>query len=223
MLLATGRASGLAMALSEGLASWRPARSVHDPGKVVLDLAVAIALGGDCLADIGVLRAQPELFGPVASDPTVSRLLEVLAEQPEAAVAADRVAQPQLLNVGHEGLDPRSRVAADQHPGAHVLGQLREGGVEHRDLVSGIVGVRCPGPQQPGQRLTRAAGTVVDEGQHRVEPEPAFEGRTRLLLLRVRPDQSGIEIDDHLTLVIKRGPVRPDSRAGLRPRRTDPA
>ena len=39
------------------------------------DLAVTLAFGGDCLADIAVLRSSPELFGPVASDPTVSRLV----------------------------------------------------------------------------------------------------------------------------------------------------
>lgn len=90
MLLATARVSGLAEALSDGLARWRAARSVHDPGKTVVDLAVAIVLGGDCLADIAVVRAQPELFGQVASDPTVSRLIEALAEQPAAAIAAIR-------------------------------------------------------------------------------------------------------------------------------------
>ena len=88
MLLSTARGSGLATALSEGLAPWRAARSVHDPGKTVLDLAVAIALGGDCLADIAVVRAQPELFGAVASDPTVSRLIDTLAEKPAEAIAA---------------------------------------------------------------------------------------------------------------------------------------
>jgi hypothetical protein len=93
MLLSTARVSGLARALSEGLAPWRAARSVHDPGKTVLDLAVAIALGGDCLADIGVVRAQPELFGPVASDPTVSRLVDALAEQPQEAISAIRTAR----------------------------------------------------------------------------------------------------------------------------------
>jgi Transposase DDE domain group 1 len=93
MLLATARVSGLAQVLRDGLASWRTARSVHDPGKTVLDLAVAIALGGDCLADIGVVRAQPELFGPVASDPTVSRLIDALAERPEEAIAAIRAAR----------------------------------------------------------------------------------------------------------------------------------
>jgi hypothetical protein len=93
MLLSTARVGGLAKALSDGLASWRTARCVHDPGKTVLDLAVAIALGGDCLADIGVVRVQPELFGPVASDPTVSRLIDALAEQPDEAVAAIRAAR----------------------------------------------------------------------------------------------------------------------------------
>ena len=81
MLLQTAAVSGLAAGLSHGLAPWRPARSVHDPGKTVLDLAVAIALGGDCLADVAVCRAQPELFGAVASDPTISRLIDALAER----------------------------------------------------------------------------------------------------------------------------------------------
>lgn len=79
--------------MADGLAPWRSSRSTHDPGKTVLDLAVAIALGGDCLADIGVVRAQPELFGSVASDPTVSRLIEALAERPEEAIAAIRAAR----------------------------------------------------------------------------------------------------------------------------------
>jgi hypothetical protein len=60
---------------------------------MVLDLAVAIALGGDCLADAALLRAQPELFGAVASDPTISRLLETLGGDPAAAIAAIRHAR----------------------------------------------------------------------------------------------------------------------------------
>jgi hypothetical protein len=42
---------------------------VADPAKVVLDLAVTLALGGDCLADIALLRSAPGVFGPVASAP----------------------------------------------------------------------------------------------------------------------------------------------------------
>ncbi len=79
VLWETMRVTGLGRGLSQGLAWWRAPRAVHDPGKVIADLAAAVALGGDCLADIAVLRAQPELAGPVASDPVVSRLVGALA------------------------------------------------------------------------------------------------------------------------------------------------
>ena len=55
--------------MSAALERWWPGWAVHDPGKIITDVAVALALGGDCLADIALLRAEPELFGPVASDP----------------------------------------------------------------------------------------------------------------------------------------------------------
>ena len=78
MLLQTATASGLAVGLSRGLASWRPARAVHDPGKTVLDLAVAIAVGGDCLADVAMLRpvggaGQARRHDPQPGPPPTSR------------------------------------------------------------------------------------------------------------------------------------------------------
>ena len=60
----TMRATGQGRGLSAGLARWRAPRAVHDPGKIIGDLAAAVALGGDCLADITVLREQPQLAGP---------------------------------------------------------------------------------------------------------------------------------------------------------------
>jgi len=93
LLIRTAAVCGLDQALTARLAPWRPARASHDPGKIVLDLAVAIALGGDCLADLAVVRAQPELFGPVASDPTVSRLVAALAADAPAALGALRAAR----------------------------------------------------------------------------------------------------------------------------------
>ena len=51
------RVTGLGQGLSGGLARWRAPRAVHDPGKIIADLMVTLALGGDCLADIAVLRA----------------------------------------------------------------------------------------------------------------------------------------------------------------------
>ena len=93
LLIQTAAVAGLDRALSARLAPWRAGRARHDPGKIVLDLAVAIALGGDCLADLAVVRAQPELFGPVASDPTVSRLVAALAADAPAALGALRAAR----------------------------------------------------------------------------------------------------------------------------------
>jgi hypothetical protein len=93
LLWETMRATGLGRGLSQGLSRWRAPRAVHDPGKVVADLAAAVALGGDCLADIAVLREQPELAGPVASDPVVSRLVAALAADGPRALKAIRAAR----------------------------------------------------------------------------------------------------------------------------------
>ena len=59
----------------------------HDPAKIVLDLALTLAMGGDCLADIGLLRAEPDVYGAVASDPTVSRTIDRLAQDAAAGLA----------------------------------------------------------------------------------------------------------------------------------------
>jgi len=88
LLTETIRAGGLDAGLSAGLARWRRPGAVHDPGKVVLDLAVTLALGGDCLADVAVVRAEPGVYGSVASDPTVSRTITALASDAPAALAA---------------------------------------------------------------------------------------------------------------------------------------
>ena len=44
--------TGLTKALSSGLAPMRERRSGHDPGRVVRDLAVMLADGGECIADL---------------------------------------------------------------------------------------------------------------------------------------------------------------------------
>ena len=93
LLLETARATSLDRELSTALQRWRRPCARHDPGKVVLDLAVALAVGGDCLADIAVLRGEPRVFGPVASDPTVSRTITALAADTPRALAAIRAAR----------------------------------------------------------------------------------------------------------------------------------
>ncbi len=93
LLTETVAAAGLDAALSAALAPWRKPLAIHDPGKVVLDLALTLALGGDCLADIALLRAEPGVYGPVASDPTVSRTIDALAADAPAALTAINTAR----------------------------------------------------------------------------------------------------------------------------------
>ncbi len=95
LLLETARTAGLDRALKAELAGWRKPLAVHDPGKIALDLAVTLALGGDCLADLAVLRAEPGVYGTVASDPTVSRLIDTLAADAPRALAAIAAARAQ--------------------------------------------------------------------------------------------------------------------------------
>src|ERR1700733_2570536 len=93
LLWETLRVTGLGRGLSDGLARWRARAAVHGPGMIIADLAAAVALGGDCLADIAVLREQPGLAGPVASDPVVSRLVATLAADGPGALKAIRSAR----------------------------------------------------------------------------------------------------------------------------------
>ena len=93
LLWETLRVTGLGRGLSAALQQWRAPQAVHDPGKIVADLAAALAPGGDCLADIAVLREQPALAGPVASDPVVSRLVRSLAADAPRALTAIRAAR----------------------------------------------------------------------------------------------------------------------------------
>jgi hypothetical protein len=88
LLTQTLAVTGLGAGLSKVLSPWRKPLAVHDPAKVLCDLAVTLALGGDCLADIAVLRGEPDIYGLVASDPTVSRTIATLAADAPAVLAA---------------------------------------------------------------------------------------------------------------------------------------
>jgi hypothetical protein len=125
LLWETMRVTGVGRGLSQGLARWRGPRAVHDPGKVIADLAAAVALGGDCLADIAVLREQPQLAGPVASDPVVSRLVAALAADLPRFLKAVR-------SVRAEARERAWALAAGAAPGA-------DGGLVTIDLDATIV------------------------------------------------------------------------------------
>jgi hypothetical protein len=69
--------TGLTGGLSRALAS--PRLLVHDRGRVLADLACAVADGARVISDFRVMRDQRELFGPVASVPVAWRTLKEVA------------------------------------------------------------------------------------------------------------------------------------------------
>ncbi|WP_394277711.1 IS1380 family transposase [Luteococcus sp.] len=100
LLTRTVQASGLGLVLSQALGLWRKPLAKHDPAKVLLDLAMSLVLGGDSCRDAALLRSEPGIYGPVASDPTISRTITALAadvDRVEKAVAKARAAARDLV------------------------------------------------------------------------------------------------------------------------------
>src|SRR6202522_3274610 len=69
--------TGLTGGLSRALAT--PRFLVHDRGRVMADLACAIADGARVISDFRVMGDQREVFGQVASVPTAWRMLKETA------------------------------------------------------------------------------------------------------------------------------------------------
>ena len=76
LLADVAEASGLVAACDEVAGASRMRRSAHTPGRVLVDVAVMLADGGEAIGDIDVLRHQDGVLGPVASAPTVWRALD---------------------------------------------------------------------------------------------------------------------------------------------------
>jgi hypothetical protein len=83
--------------LSLGLAGLCRPRARHDPGRVLVDMAVAVADGATTISDVAVLADQAELFGAVASDSTCWRLLDQLGPAQRAGIAAARARAREVM------------------------------------------------------------------------------------------------------------------------------
>src|SRR5262249_29888480 len=136
------------------------------------DLAVAVSMGGDCLADVAMLRAQPLLFGPVASDPVVSRLITTLAADAPTALKAIRAARATARERAWE-------LAGDAAPGAG-------GGRVTRDLDA-TIGTARSGQQQAAATWKKTWGfhplaSFADHGS---------DGGGEPLAIMLRPGNAG--------------------------------
>jgi hypothetical protein len=82
LLASVADATGLTAALSGALSDPGLRAGSHDRGRVVRDLAVTLADGGDCLADLRAVGDQDALFGAVASTSTAFRVIDRIASTP---------------------------------------------------------------------------------------------------------------------------------------------
>ena len=78
---------GLGAALSSAIIPRGERAPAHDRGKVLVHMALVLAGGGESCLDVEHLRAQPALFGDVASDTTVFRALHELGPTQRAELA----------------------------------------------------------------------------------------------------------------------------------------
>jgi hypothetical protein len=180
--------------MTTGLRRWRPARAIHDPAKIVTDLAITVALGGDCAADIAVLRAQPCVFDPVASDPTVSRANDPRATAGPDALAAIRQARAVARGCGSTpGLPPgrQNSHRPGRDPGHRPLRQGRRGQNLEEDLrlppAAGLPRSRrrrhwgTPrGSAAPWQRRQQHRRRPRHRARRRAGTAPRSAARTRL-------------------------------------------
>ncbi len=84
--------SGLGTDLTGALGPVVKGRRRHDPGEVLVDLALSLVDGGERVSDLKTLRDQPGLFGEVASQPTAWRLLDDIDKALLSALQAARAA-----------------------------------------------------------------------------------------------------------------------------------
>jgi Transposase DDE domain group 1 len=82
----------LSAQLSAVFAARTAAQTAHDPGRALVDVAVMLADGGECISDIAALSDQAAVFGPVASDSTCWRVLNSISDCDLAAIDAARAA-----------------------------------------------------------------------------------------------------------------------------------
>src|SRR4051794_4539232 len=103
---------GLTKALDRALAGLFERAPTHTPGRVIRDLAVMLADGGDALCDLAAVRDQEVLFGAVASDSTAYRLIERIAGDAGALDAIRAARAEARARAWRRGARPR-RVEID--------------------------------------------------------------------------------------------------------------
>ncbi|CAN5430365.1 hypothetical protein BH11ACT1_BH11ACT1_31360 [soil metagenome] len=201
LLTSTVRTAGLDVALSAALAPWRPVGATHDPAKILVDLALTLALGGDTCSDLAVVRAEPTVFGPVASDPTLSRTI--------ARLAADVARVLPAIDRARAGARARVWAAAGPQAPDHdasARSPLVGDGAVHATLVTSH-------SEKENARPTFKRGFGFHPLCAFVDHGPAGTGEP--LAIALRPGHAGSNTaTDHIALISRALRQLPGGRAG---------
>jgi hypothetical protein len=184
---------GLRSALARELAGLKQRRSGHDLGGVVRDLAVMLADGGDCLADLGALGDQQTLFGPVASTATAFRVIDRIASDPEGlerlrdahAAARARVWElagaPERLTIDLDatliGSHSEKEGAAGTFKGGYGFHPMLAYGDETSEALAGEL--------RPGNASANTAVDQITVAEHALAQIPLEQIQGIEILLRV--------------------------------------
>jgi hypothetical protein len=191
---------GLERELSRGLRHLFRRRPLHDPGRVVVDLATMLIDGGDCVSDLGALAEQPDLFGGIASHSTATRLLHALGEDEHASIrAARRDARERAWSLG---VRPET-VTLDFDAQLLECHTEKEGGGPHRKGGFGFHPLHCfldetgehlAGLLRPGNAGSNTAAdhvTVLEQALVQLPAELADRERDEPLPILARADAAG--------------------------------
>jgi hypothetical protein len=185
--------TGLTRALSRELGPLQLRAGSHDRGRVIRGLAVMLADGGDCLADLGAVRDQAVLFGQTASDATAFRVIDQIASHPQGIEwlrAAHARARARLW--GLAGAPKELTIDLDATLiGAHsdkegAAGNFKGGFGFHPLLAyADQTGEALAGELRPGNAGANSAGDQIAVVEAALEQIPAAHIEDIDLLLRV--------------------------------------
>jgi len=189
--------TGLTRAFSRELGGLRQRRGRHDPGRVIADLAVMLADGGDCLADLQAMRDQAPLFGQVASGSTAFRLVDHVASDPEGlerlrgAHARARSRAWKLIGAPSElTIDLDATLIASHSEKEGAAGNFKGGYGFHPMLAYGDqTGEALGGELRPGNAGSNTAADQIAVAEHAIRQIP--EGHIEAIELLLRVDSAG--------------------------------
>jgi len=185
--------TGLTRALSAALHEPGLRAGSHDRGRVFRDMAVMLADGGDCLADLGAVGDQAALFGPTASTSTAFRVIDRVASEP-GLLDALRAAHARARERGWDLTGAPERLTIDldatlitAHSDKEGAAGTFKGGYGFHPLLAYAdeTGEALAGELRPGNAGANAGADQITVAEQAIAQIPAAHIESIEILLRV--------------------------------------